>query len=69
MALFVVKAEIEELKSLGFSPNGFLFGQITCPLCVSFCLLVFCLVFSFISSACLSLKGTVHSVKKFQFLR
>lgn len=69
MSLFVLKTEIEELKSLGFSPNGFLFGQVTCPVCISFCLLVFCFVFSFISSACLSPKGTVRSVKKFQFHR
>lgn len=34
MALFVVKEEVEELKSLGFYPNGFLFAQITCHVCV-----------------------------------
>lgn len=47
MALFVVKVKIQELKSLGFHPNGFLFGQTTCAVCIiSFCFLVFCLVFS-----------------------
>lgn len=47
MALFVVNTEIQELKSLGFHPNGFLSGQTTCAVCIiSSCFLIFCLVFS-----------------------
>lgn len=66
--LFVVKAEIEELRSLGFNPSGLLFGQ-SLVLCAFHFASWFCLVFLFIRSVCLSLKGTIQSVKKFQFHR
>lgn len=35
ITLFAVKAEIEQLSSLGFNHNGFLFGQISCHVYIS----------------------------------